>query len=86
LTRRTLEVLRELNDDLAVAFLMTPAAEPLLRSFGFRRLQARLTWCRRDTGELVVEGMPAYALDLGQGTLVDDLDARGSLHLGVGTW
>jgi isovaleryl-CoA dehydrogenase len=86
LTRRTLELLRGLNDDLALAFLLTPAAEPLLRSFGFRRLRARVTYCRRDTGELVTEAMPAYALDLNQGTLVDDLNARGSLHLGVGSW
>jgi isovaleryl-CoA dehydrogenase len=86
LTRRTLELLRDLNDDLALAFLMTAAAEPLLRSFGFRRLSARLTYCRRGTAELIVEEMPAYALDLGQGTLVDDLNARGSLHLGAGTW
>lgn len=86
LTRRTLEMLRGLNDDLALAFLFTPAAEPLLRAFGFRRLRAHVTYCRPDTGALVAEGMPAYALDLHQGTLVDDLNARGSLHLGVGSW
>jgi isovaleryl-CoA dehydrogenase len=86
LTRRTLEILRELNDDLALAILLRPDAEPLLRSFGFRRLGARITYNRRDTGELITEDLPAYALDLAQGTLVDDLEARGSLHLGVGTW
>jgi alkylation response protein AidB-like acyl-CoA dehydrogenase/GNAT superfamily N-acetyltransferase len=86
LTRRTLEVLRELGDDLALAFLFTPAAEPLLRSFGFRRLRARVTYLLRESGELVAESMPAYALDLGQGTLVDEIDARGALHLGTGTW
>jgi GNAT superfamily N-acetyltransferase len=86
LTRRTLDILRELNDDLAVAILLRPAAEPLLRSFGFHRLRARLTYCRRDTGELIEEAMPAYALDLAGGSLVEDLNARGSLHLGVGTW
>jgi isovaleryl-CoA dehydrogenase len=86
LTRRTLEVLRGLNDDLALAFLFTPAAEPLLRAFGFRRLRARVTYCRRDTGAPVAEDMPAYALDLHQGTLLDDLNARGALHLGVGSW
>jgi isovaleryl-CoA dehydrogenase len=86
LTRRTLDILRELNDDLALAILMRPAAEPLLRSFGFQRLRTRLTYHRRDTGELIEESMPAYALDPAGGTLVDDLNARGSLHLGVGTW
>jgi alkylation response protein AidB-like acyl-CoA dehydrogenase/GNAT superfamily N-acetyltransferase len=86
LTRRTLDVLREWNDDLALAFLLTPAAEHLLRSFGFRPLKARVTYRRRDTGSLVTESMPAHALDLHQGTLVDDLNAHGSLHLGLGSW
>jgi alkylation response protein AidB-like acyl-CoA dehydrogenase/GNAT superfamily N-acetyltransferase len=86
LTRKTLDILRELNDDLALAILIRPAAEPLLRSFGFHRLRVRLTYNRRDTGELIEESMPAYALDLAGGTLVEDLNARGFLHLGVGTW
>jgi isovaleryl-CoA dehydrogenase len=86
LTRRTLAILREMNDDLALAFLFTSAAEPLLKSFDFRRLQAKVTWFRRDTGELVEESLPAYALDLGGGSLVEDLNTLGSLHLGVGAW
>jgi alkylation response protein AidB-like acyl-CoA dehydrogenase/GNAT superfamily N-acetyltransferase len=86
LTRRTLELLREEGDDLALAFLFSPAAEPLLRSFGFTPLQAQVTYRKRDSGELVVESVPALALDLHRGTLVEDLNLRGSLHLGVGSW
>jgi isovaleryl-CoA dehydrogenase len=86
LTRATLNLLRDLGDDLAVAVLFSPAAEPLLKSFGFRRLQARLTYQRADVAELVFEEMPAYALDLHDGTLVDDVNACGRLHLGVGCW
>jgi isovaleryl-CoA dehydrogenase len=86
LTRRTLDLLRGHEDELALAFLFSPAAEPLLRSFGFRRLGARVTYFRQGTTELVTETMPAHALDLGQGTLIEDIEARGTLHLGVGSW
>lgn len=86
LTRRTLEVLREHNDELALAFLFSPNAEPLLKTFGFRQLDARVTYLRRGWAELVTETMPAYSLDLGQGTLVEDVNARGTLHLGTGSW
>ncbi len=86
LTRRTLEVLREQGDELALAILFTPNAEKLLRSFGFVQLEARVTYFQRDNGQLVVESMPAFALDLMSGSLVDDINARGCLHLGVGTW
>jgi alkylation response protein AidB-like acyl-CoA dehydrogenase/GNAT superfamily N-acetyltransferase len=85
LTIQALELLRDLGDDLAIAFLWGPA-DRLLKKFGFRPLQAKVTYWKRDTGELVVEQSPAYALDLAGGTLVEELNARGSLHLGVGTW
>lgn len=45
-----------------------------------------MTYFQRDSGELVVETMPAFALDLTGGNLLEDINARGSLHLGVGTW
>jgi alkylation response protein AidB-like acyl-CoA dehydrogenase/GNAT superfamily N-acetyltransferase len=86
LTARTLELLHDLDDELGVAFLWNPAPEPLLKKFGFRRLTVRITYLHRDTGKLVVEQTPAFALDLVGGTLVDDLNARGSLHLGKGIW
>jgi isovaleryl-CoA dehydrogenase len=86
LTRRTLDVLREEGTELALAILFTPNAEKLLRSFGFVPLQARVTYVQRDSGQLVVETMPAFALDLTNGALIDDINARGCLHLGVGTW
>jgi isovaleryl-CoA dehydrogenase len=85
-TRRTLEVLREEGDELALAFLFSPNAEKLLRSFGFVPLQAKVTYFAREDGRLVVETMPAFALDLTSGSLIEDISARGSLHLGVGTW
>ncbi len=85
LTLRALELLRDLGDDLAVAFLWGPA-DRLLKKFGFRPLQAKVTYQKRDSAELVVEQSPAYALDLAGGTLVEELNARGTLHLGVGTW
>jgi alkylation response protein AidB-like acyl-CoA dehydrogenase/GNAT superfamily N-acetyltransferase len=86
LTGHTLELLRDWGEELALAFLWNPAAERLLQKFGFRRLQAKVSYRHRDTGELVVEGTPALALDLTGGTLLDDLHARGSLHLGLGAW
>lgn len=86
LTQRTLELLRDGGDDLALAFLWNPTAERLLRKFGFGPLQAKVTYRHPDSGELVIEQTPAYALDLAGATLVDELNVRGSLHLGVGTW
>jgi alkylation response protein AidB-like acyl-CoA dehydrogenase/GNAT superfamily N-acetyltransferase len=86
LTLRTLELLRDSGDELALAFLWSPIAERLLRRSGFRPLQTKVTYLNPDSAELVIEQTPAYALDLAGGTLVDELNARGSLHLGVGTW
>jgi ribosomal protein S18 acetylase RimI-like enzyme len=86
LTRRGLEVLRELGDDLAVAILFSPNAQRLLESFGFVRLTARVTYLKRESGELVTEGAPVYALDLHGESLIDDVNALGHLHLGTGTW
>lgn len=86
LTQRALTLLRELGDDLAVAILFSPNAERLLRSFGFGCLKAKVTYLRRDTAEMATETMPVFALDLNRGSLVDDVDAVGQLHLGTGTW
>ena len=58
----------------------------LLRSFGFAPLQARVSYLERESGRLVVETMPAFALDLTGENVIEDINARGSLHLGVGTW
>jgi alkylation response protein AidB-like acyl-CoA dehydrogenase/GNAT superfamily N-acetyltransferase len=86
LTGHTLELLRDWGDELALAFLWNPVAERLLQKFGFRRLKAKVSYRQRDTGELVVEEVPALALDLGGGTLVDEVNSRGSVHMGVGVW
>jgi isovaleryl-CoA dehydrogenase len=86
LTRRALELLRELGDDLAVAILFSPNAERLLRSFGFTPLRAEVSYLHRTEGHLVVETMPVFALDLTGGSLLEDINTAGRLHLGTGTW
>jgi isovaleryl-CoA dehydrogenase len=86
LTHRSLEVLRELGDDLAVAILFRPNAQRLLEAFGFVKLDARVTYLKRDSGEIVTESAAVYALDLNGGSLIDDINALGHLHLGTGTW
>ena len=86
LVRRALELLRELGDDLAVAILFSANAEKLFRSFGFRKLEAQVTHLHRASGQLTTETMPVFALDLNLGCLVDDIEALGRLHLGLGTW
>jgi GNAT superfamily N-acetyltransferase len=86
LTLRTLELLRDCGDDLALAFCWNPHAERMFEKVGFRPLRALVTYQRHDSAELVTELTPACALDLAGGALVDELNARGSLHLGVRTW
>jgi isovaleryl-CoA dehydrogenase len=86
LVRRALELLRELGDDLAVAILLGSNAEKLFHAFGFRKLEAQVTHFHRDSGQLTTETMPVFALDLNLGCLVDDIEALGRLHLGLGTW
>jgi isovaleryl-CoA dehydrogenase len=86
LTRRGLEVLRELGDELAVAILFNTNAQRLLEAFGFTKLDARVTYLKRGSGELVTERAAVFALDLNRGPLVDDINAVGHLHLGTGTW
>jgi alkylation response protein AidB-like acyl-CoA dehydrogenase/GNAT superfamily N-acetyltransferase len=86
LVRRALELLRELGDDLALAVLFSANAEKVLQMFGFRKLQGQLTYLQRGNGQLATESMPVLALDLNLGSLVEDIDAVGRLHLGTGTW
>ncbi len=86
LTRRCLEVLRETGDDLAVAIMLTAHAQRLLESFGFVKLAAQATYLHRETGAMVVESAPVYALDLNRGCLIEDINALGHFHLGTGTW
>jgi hypothetical protein len=63
-----------------VAILFSSNAERL-GSFGFRKLEARVTYLQRDSGQLATESMPVLALDLNLGSLVEDVDVLGRLHL-----
>jgi isovaleryl-CoA dehydrogenase len=79
-------VLAERGVELALVFLITRSAEKLLRAFGFSRLSAPVTYLSREDGRLVTESMPAWGLALGGSALLEEVEARGGLHLGVGTW
>jgi alkylation response protein AidB-like acyl-CoA dehydrogenase/GNAT superfamily N-acetyltransferase len=87
LTRATLELLRSLGDELAVAFLINPDARSLLAPFGFQPLDAEVSYTSRTTNERVVEKMPCWVVELGApDSVLPELRARGKLHLGLGTW
>jgi isovaleryl-CoA dehydrogenase len=86
LTRRVLALLAERGVELALAFLLTRSAERLLRAAGFSRLNAPVTYVAREDGRLVTESMPTWGLALGGSALLEEIEARGGLHLGVGTW
>ena len=86
LTERTLAHLSELGDELVIAFMLSRAAEGLLLSHGFARLRTRITYIERETGKLAEEAMPCYARALDGEALLQEIEARGSLHLGMGTW
>ncbi|MFY0564008.1 GNAT family N-acetyltransferase [Archangium lansingense] len=86
LTQRALALLAEHGVELALAFLIGRSAEKLLRASGFSRLTAPVTYLARDDGRLVTESMPAYGLALGASALLEEIEGRGGLHLGVGTW
>jgi len=86
LTRDVLALLAERGVELTLAFLLSRSAEKLLRAFGFRRIGAPVTYLAREDGRLVTESMPTYGLALGGSALLDEVEARGGLHLGVGTW
>ena len=72
--------------DLLVSFVLSTAAEGRLRGAGFKRLSARVTYLDRASGALVQERMPCAVRALSGGALVDEIEARGELHLGAGTW
>ncbi|WNG44060.1 GNAT family N-acetyltransferase [Archangium minus] len=86
LTHRVLALLAERGVELALAFLLTRSAEKLLRTTGFSRLTVPVTYLAREGGRLITESMPAYGLALGGSALLEEIEARGGLHLGVGTW
>lgn len=86
LTARALQAIDAAGDDLVVAFLFDRTAEGLLQTFGFRRIRADISYLDRKSGELIKEVMPCYMRALRAPSLLDEIEARGSLHLGVGTW
>jgi hypothetical protein len=45
-----------------------------------------VTYLSREDGRLITESMPTYGLALGGSALLEEVEARGGLHLGVGTW
>lgn len=87
LTRATMELLRSLGDELAVAFLLSPNAQSLLSGFGFQPLSAEVSYTSRSTNERVIEKMPCWVAELGEpDSVLPELMKRGKLHLGLGTW
>lgn len=87
LTRATMELLRSLGDELAVAFLLSPNAQSLLTAHGFQLLRAEVSYTARSTNERVVEKMPCWVAELGEpDSVLPELLKRGKLHLGLGTW
>ncbi|HYO59859.1 GNAT family N-acetyltransferase [Archangium sp.] len=86
LTRHVLSLLAEHHVELALTSLLSRSAEKLLRAFGFSRLAAPVTYLAHDDGRLVTESMPVHGLALGGSALLEEIEARGGLHLGVGTW
>lgn len=80
------EEAQRLGCELLVSFAMTAGAEGRLRERGFRRLSARVTYLERTSGALVEERLPCAVRALSGGALVDEIEARGELHLGAGTW
>ncbi|MBL8915012.1 MAG: GNAT family N-acetyltransferase [Archangium sp.] len=87
LTRATMDLLRSLGDELAVAFLLSPNAQSLLTAHGFQPLNAEVSYTSRSTNERVVEKMPCWVAELGEpDSVLPELLKRGKLHLGLGTW
>ncbi|MCC6807204.1 MAG: GNAT family N-acetyltransferase [Deltaproteobacteria bacterium] len=86
LTRRALEIAEQQGAELVLAFLLNRNAESLLARYGFRRLNAAVSYLDSKSGGLVQETMPGYAKGLRGSAIVDEIEARGTLHLGAGTW
>lgn len=86
ITTRALGEAEKRGADLAVTFLLPGQSEHKLRDAGFDRLRARVSYLGRTTGALVDERMPCFVKELRGAALKDEIEARGELHLGVGTW
>jgi isovaleryl-CoA dehydrogenase len=86
LTEQAISRVREEGAEIMIAFLFEETSNRLLTSFGFRRLTVRLTYQDRQTGEIREEKMPCYAKVLTCSSLLEEIDAMGSLHLGTGIW
>lgn len=86
ITARALAEAETRGADLALTFLLPGQHEDKLRDAGFDRLRARVTYLERSSGGLVEERMPCFVKELRGAALKDEIEARGALHLGVGTW
>jgi GNAT superfamily N-acetyltransferase len=86
LTKRAIDVVTERGCDLALAFLFSANAEPLLRAHGFTPLRANVSYTDRKSGTRVDEAAPAWARDIGASTAIAQVENAGALDLGVGTW
>lgn len=84
LTAAACEAMRADGRRLALAFLQGEQAVPLLRSFGFERLQVPVTYTD-SAGQNRAETAPAWALGL-QGERPSAVVGGGSLHVGRGIW
>lgn len=85
LTRKAIDVVTERGCDLALAFLFSPNAEPLLRAHGFAPLRANIHYTDRKSGARVDEAAPAWARDVTAGSIAH-VEAAGAMDLGLGTW
>ncbi len=86
LTKKAIDVVTERGCDLALAFLFSGNAEPLLRAHGFAPLHAHVSYTDRKSGARVDEAAPAWARDISSTGAVEHVESAGALDLGVGTW
>jgi GNAT superfamily N-acetyltransferase len=86
LTHQAIDVVSERGVDLALAFLFSPNAEPLLRAHGFTLLHAHVSYTDRKSGARVNEAAPAWARDINASGAKAHVERAGSLDLGTGTW
>jgi RimJ/RimL family protein N-acetyltransferase len=87
LTSSTLAFIEKAGYDVVMAVTENPAAEHILRKFGFTKLKRGISYKDVETGKVKKDKDIVFVLDFRNGEVVKTIDSgKGPIYMGVGAW